>query len=160
MSGDSNGNLGPVKSPQDLAGALFILAIATLAFWKAGELSMGTLRQMGPGMLPRALAVLLGALALILLIDAFRSKGEPLTGWSFRAIIFVLGAFCVFGFAVRPLGLAVAGPLAVIISGFASSETRFGETILFGLGMTVFCVTLFKFVLGLPIPLAPWLIGY
>jgi hypothetical protein len=26
--------------------------------------------------------------------------------------------------------------------------------------MTVFCVVLFKYLLSLPIPLAPWLIGY
>jgi hypothetical protein len=26
--------------------------------------------------------------------------------------------------------------------------------------MTAFCVGLFKFALGLPIPLAPWLLGY
>ena len=35
----------------------------------------------------------------------------------------------------------------------------FLETLFGGL-MTVFCIGLFKFALGLPIPLAPWLVGY
>jgi hypothetical protein len=54
----------------------------------------------------------------------------------------------------------VAGPLAVIIGSFASDEVRPIEAIVFGIVMTAFCVGLFKFALGLPIPLAPWLVGY
>ena len=66
----------------------------------------------------------------------------------------------VFGLAVRPLGLVVAGPLAIMIGAIASDEVRWGETIIFGTVMTAFCIGLFKFALGLPIPLAPWLLGY
>ncbi len=149
-----------IKSQQDFAAGVVLVLLSAFAFWLSTELTFGTLRAVGPGLMPRSLAVILGALGLLLMFSATRNKGEKLEAWSFRGIIFVLGGFVVFGLAVRPLGLAVAGPLAVIISGFASDETRFGETILFGLGMTVFCVLLFKFALGLPIPLAPWLVGY
>jgi putative tricarboxylic transport membrane protein len=48
-----------------------------------------------------------------------------------RAVL-VLGALVVFGLAVRPLGLVVAGPLAIVVSAFASDEVRWGETLLFG----------------------------
>ena len=61
---------------------------------------------------------------------------------------------------MRPLGLAVAGPLAIVIGACASDDVRWGETILFGALMTAFCIGLFKFALGLPIPLAPWLLDY
>jgi hypothetical protein len=61
---------------------------------------------------------------------------------------------------VRPLGLALAGPILIAAAGFASSEVRWRETLIYGLAMTLFCVGLFKFALGLPIPLAPWLLGY
>ena len=134
--------------------------VCALAFWQAMQLPVGSLNAMGPGMMPAALSVLLAMLSVVLLIDSFKEAGPDITAPSFRGILFVLGAFVTFGLAVRPLGLAVAGPLAVIISGFASNETRFGETALFGLGMTAFCAALFKFALGLPIPLAPWLLGY
>jgi hypothetical protein len=66
----------------------------------------------------------------------------------------------VFGLAIRPLGLAAAGPLLVVVGALASEETRWLEVILFAAGMTAFCVVLFKYLLSLPIPLAPWLIGY
>jgi putative tricarboxylic transport membrane protein len=65
-----------------------------------------------------------------------------------------------FGLTVRPLGLAVAGPLVIIVSGFASSESRLIESVIFGVIMTVFCLLLFKVLLTLPVPVAPWLLGY
>jgi putative tricarboxylic transport membrane protein len=72
----------------------------------------------------------------------------------------VLGAVVAFGAAVRPLGLIIAGPLAIVISAFASEEVRWRETLVSATLMTAFCIGLFKFALGLPIPLAPWLLGY
>jgi len=113
---------------------------------------------MGPGTLPKGLALLLGGLGVLLLLNSL--KGERLARWSIRGPLFVLGALVVFGLAVRPLGLAVAGPLAIAAAAFASSEVRWRETLIFGVLMTLFCVGLFKFALGLPIPLAPWLVGY
>ena len=115
---------------------------------------------MGPGTLPKGLAVLLGLLGAALVLTSFYEKGMTLDRWSIRGPLFILGALVVFGLAVRPLGLVVAGPLAIVVSAFASDEVRWGETILFGVLMTAFCVGLFKFALGLPIPLAPWLLGY
>ena len=86
--------------------------------------------------------------------------GPPLEPWSIRGPVLVIVAMVAFGLTVRPLGLVVAGPLAIVIAALASNEVRWGETIVFGLLMTMFCIGLFKFALGLPIPLAPWLLGY
>jgi putative tricarboxylic transport membrane protein len=84
----------------------------------------------------------------------------PLGRWSVRGPLLVLGAVVAFGLAIRPLGLLIAGPLAIVIAALASDEVRWKETLAFGAAMTVFCIGLFKFALGLPIPLAPWLLGY
>jgi putative tricarboxylic transport membrane protein len=144
---------------QDFLGGLVIIAVAAAAYWLARHLPAGAGGGMGPGTLPKGLAMLLGVLGVVLLVNSFReSEGAP--RWSIRGPLFVLGALVVFGLAVRPLGLAVAGPLAIAAAAFSSSEVRWRETLLFGLAMTAFCVGLFKFALGLPIPLAPWLLGY
>jgi putative tricarboxylic transport membrane protein len=150
----------PVLRRQDFVGGLLVIAIAAFAFWQGSDLPIGTFGGMGPGMLPRGLAVVLGLLGVFLILDAVLEPGPALERWSVRAQVLVLGAVVLFGLTVRPLGLVVAGPLAILVSAFASDEVRWGETILFGVLMTVFCVGLFKFALGLPIPLAPWLIGY
>jgi putative tricarboxylic transport membrane protein len=141
---------------QDFLGGLAIIAVAAFAYWQARNLPTAAAGGMGPGTLPKGLAALLGALGFALM---FR-KGEALPGWSVRGPLFVLGALALFGLAVRPLGLAVAGPLAIAAAAFASSEARWRETLVYGVLMTLFCIGLFKFSLGLPIPLAPWLVGY
>jgi putative tricarboxylic transport membrane protein len=159
-------NLGSSRSStplwlrQDFIGGLVVIAVATFAFWQGADLPIGTFGGMGPGMLPRGLAVLLGLLGVLLAAAAVMEGGPALDRWSLRGPVFVLGAVVAFGAAVRPLGLIIAGPLAIVIGAFASEEVRWGETLVLGTVMTAFCIGLFKFALGLPIPLAPWMIGY
>jgi putative tricarboxylic transport membrane protein len=145
---------------QDAAGGLVLIAVALLALGEGSGLPSGTLGAMGSGMMPRVLGCLLGGLAAILLASAFFGPSETLQRWSPRGPALILGAVVVFGLCVRPLGLAVAGPLAIIVGACASDETKWFETLLFSVAITGFCIVLFKFALGLAIPLAPWLIGY
>lgn len=145
---------------RDFLGGLLVLAVAAVAWWLAQPLPSGGGGGVGPGTLPRALAVILGGLGLILAIEALVAQGPGLGRWTLRGPLLILGGLALFGVAVRPLGLAVAGPLLIVVGAFASREVRWGETLVFGALMTLFCVGLFKFVLGLPIPLAPWLVGY
>ncbi len=137
-----------------------MIAVAVFAFWQAANLPIGTLGGMGPGMLPRSLAVLFGLLGALLVLDSVLEAGLPLERWSIRGPVLVAVAMVAFGLTVRPLGLVVAGPVAIVIAALASDEVRWVETIVVGLLMTIFCIGLFKFALGLPIPLAPWLLGY
>jgi putative tricarboxylic transport membrane protein len=145
---------------QDFAGGLVVIAVALFAFWQAADLTIGTLGGMGPGMLPKSLAVLFGLLGALLVLNSVLETGPPLEPWSIRGPVLVGVAMVAFGLAVRPLGLVVAGPLALVIAALGSDEVRWVETIVVGLLMTAICIGLFKFALGLPIPLAPWLIGY
>lgn len=149
-----------IRARQDLGAGLFLIAVAAIALWQGAELSAGTLGEIGPGMLPRALAVLTGLCGIAILVGSFLSEGAALERWAVRGPVFILGAAVAFGLTVRPLGLAAAGPIVVLIGACASSETRWHEAGLFAVVMTVFCLLLFKVALGLPIPVAPWLIGY
>jgi putative tricarboxylic transport membrane protein len=145
---------------QDFCGGLVVIAVALFAFWQAADLPIGTLGGMGPGMLPKSLAVLFGLLGALLVLDSFLETSLPLEPWSIRGPVLVAVAMVAFGLTVRPLGLVVAGPLAIVIAALASNEVRWVETIVVGLLMTIICIGLFKFALGLPIPLAPWLLDY
>ena len=145
---------------QDFVGGLVGIALAAFGFWQSADLPMGTLGGMGPGMLPKSLAVAIGLLSALLALGAVLEAGPAVERWSIRGPLFVLGAVVAFGLAVRPLGLIAAGPLAIAIGALASDEVRWRETILVGAVVTAFCIGLFKFALGLPIPLAPWLLGY
>jgi putative tricarboxylic transport membrane protein len=158
-----------VRSPQDLAAGLFMIVLGAVAFGFAWELSIGTLRQIGPGMLPKTFAVLCAALGAMLVLSSLRFNGDKLEGWSWRGVFFVLGGAIAFGLAIRgfdigpihvpQLGLAVAGPLVIIVSGIAADDMKWKELLIFAAVMSLGCALLFKYALGLPIPLAPWLLG-
>ena len=145
---------------RDFVGGLLVLAVALFAWWLSRGLPSAGGGGVGPGTLPKALAVVLGGLGLILAVNSLVENGPQLGRWTLRGPLLVLGGVALFGLAVRPLGLAVAGPLLIVVGALASRETRWAETLLFGALMTLFCVGLFKFALGLPVPLAPWLVGY
>jgi hypothetical protein len=163
---------GPVKAPQDLAAGLFLIALALFALWLGWRLNPGTMRAMGPGMVPRIVAVMMALIGFALVAGAFLRRGPPIDALSLRGPLFISLAIVAFGLTVRgfplpggvgrtpALGLLGAGPLAIMISGFASPETRWPELALFAAVMTTFCWLLFSKGLGLPIPLLPVLLGY
>lgn len=158
-----------IRSPQDMAGGLVLIALGLFALVITRELSMGTLRAMGPGMLPRSLGAITAVLGVLLCISALRFDGPSLERWTVRGILFVIGGILLFGLTIRgfdigplhvpPLGLLVAGPLVVFVAGHADPETRWKELAIFAVVMTTGCALLFKYALNLPIPLAPWLLG-
>ena len=158
-----------VRSTQDMAAGLFMILLAGIAFVLAYDLPMGSLRQLGPGMLPKAFAAICAGLGALLALSSLKFHGEKLSGWSWRGVFFVLGAACVFGLCIRgfdvgpihvpQLGLAVAGPLVILISGLAADDYKPKELVIFAVVMSTACALLFKYALSLPIPLAPWLLG-
>lgn len=60
----------PVKAPQDLVAGLFLIALALLALWAGSDLNAGTMRTMGPGMLPKAVATLIALVGAILVVGS------------------------------------------------------------------------------------------
>lgn len=158
-----------IRSQQDMAAGLFMILLGVVAFVLSNDLPLGSLRQIGPGMLPKSFAVFCIVLGAALSLTSLRFNGEKLTGWSWRGVFLVLGGAVAFGLAIRgfdigpihvpQLGLLIAGPLVIIISGLAADDMKWKELIIFAIAMTVSCGLLFKYALGLPIPLAPWLLG-
>ena len=79
----TNGS-GIIRGSQALAAGLTLLALATFALWAMSDLAQGTLSEMGPGMLPRSLAIAVGLCGLALTASAFLKPGERLERWSLR----------------------------------------------------------------------------
>jgi hypothetical protein len=165
-----------LKSPFDFAGGLFLLAVGALGLAGGYNLPLGTLSGIGSGLLPRVVALLVAGFGVLLIIHAFLFAGSQLEKWQLRGPMFVLGAVLVFavlirgstltlgGFAgipalasvkVPPMGLIVAGPLAVVVASMADKETRPTEIVVFAVVMTLLSGILFKELLGLPIPFDP-----
>ncbi len=166
MSGDVRPtHAGPLRSPQGLVAGLALIALAALALWLTSDLDQGTLQSMGPGLLPRWLAIGVGLCGLVLVGTGFTTDSQGLDRWSLRGPALVILAIVAFAVTIRPfslgtitlpgLGLAIAGPLAIIIGGYASHEARPRDLLILALLLTPFCMILFGDLLNLPIPIFP-----
>lgn len=159
----------PFLNGQTVAGAL-VAGMAFIALNSARGLEFGSLAEIGPGLFPVALAVLLLVLSLVLAgIGALTGSGDDLAvpgPEALRSLVAIVAALAVFSLTIKgsgfipALGVTGATPLAILIAGAASRETRWLALVLFALVLTIFCAVLFRFLLGLPLPLAPWLLGY
>ena len=124
---------GFIRSPHDLAGGLFLLGLAAVGFIGGFNLPFGQLSGIGSGLMPKVVAALVAAFGLLLVAQGLVLDGDRLERWHLRGPVFVLGAVLMFAATIRgatlsfaglvltipPLGLVVAGPLAVIFSSLA-----------------------------------------
>jgi putative tricarboxylic transport membrane protein len=146
---------GGIRSPLDFAGGLFLVGIALVGYIGAFNLPFGHMSSIGSGLLPKSVAVLVGVFGLFLVLQGLLSRGDTLDAWGVRGLVFVLGAVLVFALTIRPLGLAIAGPLTVVVAALADKDTRPLEIILYAFVLTAISIGLFKFMLRLPMPIFP-----
>jgi hypothetical protein len=144
-----------IRSPLDFAGGLFLLGIAAVGYVGAFSLPFGQLSGIGSGLLPKVVAVMVGAFGVLLLISSLIIDGDKLEKWAVRGPLLVITAVAVFAFLIRPAGLVVAGPLCFLISALADRDTRAMEAVVYAVLSTVVCGFLFKEMLSLPIPFDP-----
>ncbi|MDH2327718.1 tripartite tricarboxylate transporter TctB family protein [Cereibacter sp. SYSU M97828] len=141
------------------AGVVYVtLGLATVILGR--DLPMGSAARMGAGYFPTVLG---GLLALIGAISAARGllrPGEAVPRIHIRPMILVIGATFFFAATLEWLGLAVALPIAILITASASSTFRLAPVPVVGLVLfTVFCVLVFVRGLGVPMPMLGTLFG-
>jgi len=152
-----------------IAGAT-VVAIAASALYQAVELDPGTLRSFGPGMLPIILASALLICGAAILVGGLVQKGPAvvyfhaaargpaLIGLAILVFALTIKGSDVAGLQLPQLGLAVIGPLTVILAGYGSAEAEPGDLATAGFGLTAFCLALFNDVLGMSIPILPGMV--
>src|ERR1051325_2876419 len=109
---------GLIRGPQNFVSGIFLVALGLFAIYLVSDLPQGTLRAMGPAMLPRWLAIGVGLCGAALTVLGLLRDGDGLEKWTFRGPVFVAIGIVAFAFTIRQFGLVVAGPLALIIGGF------------------------------------------
>ena len=141
-----------VKSPQDIgAGAVFMLiGIAGLYF--GSELAFGTAARMGPGFFPTLLSMLIITVGVLVAFRGMTIQGPPIETIQLRPICFVIAAILVFGVMIEAIGLALTAILLTILAAYARPEVKLGETMLLGIGLALFTVVVFVYVLGQALP--------
>src|SRR3712207_1397398 len=117
--------VGPIRSLQNLAAGLTLVALAALALWLISDLPQGTLRAMGPALLPYWLAIGIGLCGLALIVASLTADGAGLDRWSIRGPAFVILAIVAFAVTIRPFALgAFSTPGLGLEIGRASCRER------------------------------------
>lgn len=164
-SGDARRVGFVVRAPQSFVAGVGLVLFGLFGVWAASDLPRGSLGSMGPGMLPHGIAILVAVCGGVLAVTGLLRDGAGLQTFGLRGPLVVVLAILAFAVTIRPfalgavsspgLGLVVAGPLAVIIGGYATPEARFRELLILALLLTAGCMLLFGDLLNLPIPIFP-----
>jgi putative tricarboxylic transport membrane protein len=163
------GILAKIRGPRDFFGGLALVVVAALAFWASSNLPGQQGFAFGPGTAPRIFAGLLMFLGFAVALGGLLIKGPRIEGFAVRGPAYVLLAILFFAATIRGIRVDIAGIpiripafgmvtatfMAFMISMFGSSEFRWVESLLAAIGMTIFCVVLFVYLLGLPFQLWP-----
>lgn len=150
--GSTGGALFAVRSPQDLFSGLAVLLISAFVLWGLSGITTMRFASISPALFPRVCAYVLAIGGVLLLVRAFTVSGPDIEPTPLRGPVLVTLAVVIFGFLTPIAGYAVAGFLTVVIGGLGSTESRLRELLLLAAGLVVFCVLLFTYGLGLPIP--------
>jgi len=144
-----------IRHPKDFwSGVLFIL-LGGGACVIALSYAMGTAGRMGPGYFPRVLGLMLSALGAILILRSFRLAGAPLSFPTMKPLLIVSAAVVAFGLTVNWLGLVGATFVLVIVSGMASHEFSWKESVIASIALAIFVVIAFRYGLKLQLPTWP-----
>jgi hypothetical protein len=141
---------------QDFWFAVFLIVVGLAGYFGADHLTRGTPARMGPGFIPTALSIIIGAVGLVLMVRSFARSGGPMVQrWALRHLLIILGSIIAFAVALDPLGLALSVMLVVVISSFAADDRKWIEIVILAPCAAIFTVLLFVHFLGLPLPVWP-----
>jgi len=141
-----------VRSPQDLGAATVFIVIGLAGLYFGRDLTFGTASHMGPGFFPTWLSFLILAIGAGTGLKALATDGPRIVRFQLRPILFIVAAILIFGLLIDAIGLAPSAALVTIFAAYARRGVNVAETLLFAVGLAVFGVILFVYVLGQAVP--------
>ncbi|WP_439570277.1 tripartite tricarboxylate transporter TctB family protein [Roseovarius mucosus] len=135
--------------------ALVVIGIALQAHITASY-DLGSLRRMGPGMVPMGLSLLLSGLGAALALSALLRAPAPLPQVQVRPFVFVLAAIAAFSLTIRLFGLVPAVVLLVGLSTLADRDARFGTFLALSAVLATLAFLIFRLGLGMNLPPFRW----
>ena len=140
---------------QDLLFGLFLVAVATGTLVATRNLAVGHAADMGPGYMPRVVALALLGFGLFFTGRGLWGTRRGIAAVELRPLLAILASVGVFALAAERLGLAIVSVVTVVFASFATREGRLLETVAFAVALSGAAVLLFVKLLGLPIPIWP-----
>jgi hypothetical protein len=145
---------------KDIVSGLIFIGFGAAFGYAASGYQLGTAFRMGPGYFPLVLAGFLAVLGVAILVKGVTAAASetPIGPVPWRGTVFILGALVYFGATIRGVGLAPAVFGAGLLSALASRHNAPVAALLLAAALTLFCVLIFHYGLGIAVPLVgPWL---
>jgi hypothetical protein len=146
------------KSRGDIPGIAFggfLILLAIVALTETRNLTIGTAADMGPGYVPRALALIIMTFGLVIAGRGVFTKHRSLPAIKLRPILSVLVSLAVFALLLTRGGLALATLATMACSTLSTTDYQWRESVIFAVIITAFTVLLFVYGLGLPLSVWP-----
>lgn len=149
------------RNNRDFLGGLFYIVLGGIAIWMARDYPFGSALRMGPGYFPTVLSGIMILFGITIMTTGIKSP-EKLKGsnWSVRALIVLPIATAVFGWMMEEAGFIPAMLALIPMSAASGKEFKWKEVLMLTIGLTVMCIIIFIWGLGLPYPMIKGLWGY
>ena len=141
------------RNAKDFWTGVIYIAIGGTAIIIGRDYGMGTAVKMGPAYFPVILSGILILIGAISVLRSFFKPGTPVGTVAWKGLFLVIASTLLVGFVVRGAGMAIALPLMVLLSAYASVRFRWKYALALAAGVTVFCILIFQVGLGVPLPI-------
>jgi Tripartite tricarboxylate transporter TctB family len=138
-----------------LGGILLVAAGAFIASYAASHYDLGTLNQMGPGMLPTSLGCILVVLGGLIAAPGLVTPGERIA-FEVRPVVAVLGSIVGFALTFDAFGMIPAVLLLCILGALADPKVSVVGAALLAVVLALIAVGTFYYGLGIQMPLLAW----
>jgi hypothetical protein len=136
---------------KDFLSGLMFIGFGLVALYFGQKLALGTTVRMGPGYVPRMLALIMMGLGLLICVIALVAGAEPVEKPKWKPITLVtIGVLC-FAFLFERAGLLPALVVLILIASLAGSEFKLKEVIVNMVVLAIVCTLVFKVGLGMNI---------
>jgi hypothetical protein len=136
---------------KDFLSGLMFIGFGLVALYFGQKLALGTTVRMGPGYVPRMLALIMMGLGLLICVVALVAGSEPVEKPKWKPITLVtIGVIC-FALLFERAGLLPALIVLIAIASFAGSEFKLKEVIANMVVLAIVCTLVFKVGLGMNI---------
>ena len=145
-----------IKSQRDFLSGLLFMGMGVVFALGAGARDLGSLAQPGAGFFALGLGLTLAALGLAVWFKSMTIEtehGDPLDPIAWRALLCVVGAAALFGWAVPRWGVVGGVSLAAVLLALARSGASWREV----LALALTAVAAGALIVGLgPTAALPW----
>jgi len=142
-----------LRGPQDVAAGATVVAIAAVLLRALSHVSTNSYSAFSPALFPSVCTYALAVGGFVLIARGFVKDGPGLERWPLRPALLVTLGVAAFGLVAPVFGYGPAGLLTMLIAGLATPEVRFRELFAVSLGLIVFSIVLFSYVLKLTMPI-------